>query len=128
MASTALAVIAICLIFTGRFPVAGGKVLRGWKPRLLGAIALPFGIGGVFVQGVFGLVVPGIPLAVLCAAYFLARGEDPTADEARWLPFGSPPDKERTFLQALASLVVFFLVLSAVVAVIGVVLRRALRL
>lgn len=128
MASTALAVIAICLIFGGRFPVAGGRVLRGGKPRLLGALTLPFGIGGVFVPGGLGLLVAGIPLAILSAVYFLAKGEEPTPDEARWLPFASPPDKEKTFLQTLASLAIFFLVLTAMVAVIGVVLRLTLRL
>jgi len=128
MASTALAVIAFCLIFGGRLPLYGGRILRGNRPRLLGAIILPFAVGGVFAPGVIGICVAGIPLATLAAVFFLAKGQEPTANEARWLPFASPPESKNPTLQAFGCLVIFFLLLVAAVAVLGAVLRLTLKL
>jgi len=128
MASTALAVIAFCLIFGGRLPLYGGRILRGSKARLLGALILPFAVGGVFVPGVIGICVAGIPLTTLVTVFFLAKGEEPTANEAKWLPFASPAEGPNPALRAFGFLVLFLVVLVATVAVLAAVLRLVLRL
>lgn len=128
MASTALAVIAFCLIFGGRLPLYGGRILRGSKARLLGALILPFAVGGVFVPGVVGLWLTGIPLVTLAVVFLLATGEEPTANEAKWLPFDSATESTNPALRALGFLVLFLVVLVATVAVLAAVLRLVLRL
>jgi len=128
MASTALAVIAFCLIFGGRLPLYGGRILRGNRPRLLGALILPFAVGGVLVPGVIGICVAGIPLTTLVTVFFLAKGEEPTANEAKWIPFDSATGGTNSALRAFGFLVIFFLALAVAVAVLGVVLRLTLKL
>jgi len=107
----ALIALSVILLIGGKMPLLGGKVIRGIKARYIGASVLTISFCSFFLSAKVSLLLNILALAGIGGVYFLAKGEEPTEDEAKNMLFTSAKEEKKSYSSAVMGLIITFVIM-----------------